>query len=60
VQRTELVAELGSEEEAIRIYDMTTEPFGTIRIAEHFTVADGLIARIRHVHDTAALRAGVA
>jgi hypothetical protein len=25
-------------------------------IAEHFTIGDGLIRRIRHVHDTAALR----
>ena len=28
-----------------------------IRIAEHFTVAEGQITRIRQIHDTAALRA---
>jgi hypothetical protein len=39
---------------------MTTAPFGTIRVAEHFTVADGLITGIRHVHDTVALRAAIA
>ena len=60
VRATRLVAELASGEQAVRIYDMTTEPHGTIRIAEHFTVADGLITRIRHVHDTAALRAAIA
>jgi hypothetical protein len=31
-------------------------PIGTLRIAEHFTVADGRITRIRHVHDTYQLR----
>ncbi len=31
--------------------------FGTLRVAEHFTVVDGVITRIRQVHDTAALRA---
>jgi len=60
VDRTETVAEVGRGEEAIRIYDMTTGPFGTIRIAEHYTVADGRITGIRHVHDTVALRAAVA
>jgi hypothetical protein len=60
VERTDLVAELARGSQAIQIYDMTTEAFGTIRIAEHFTVADGLITHIRHVHDTAALRAAMA
>ena len=60
VDRTEVVAEVGRGDDAIRIYDMTTAPFGTIRIAEHFTVADGLITGIRHVHDTVALRAAIA
>jgi hypothetical protein len=27
-----------------------------LRVAEHFTVAQGKITRIRQVHDTAALR----
>jgi hypothetical protein len=60
VDRTDLVAAVGQGDEAILIYDMATEPYGTIRIAEHFTVAAGRIAAIRHVHDTAALRAAMA
>jgi SnoaL-like domain len=60
VHRVELLARFGRGDEALLLYDMETEPFGTIRIAEHFTVSGGLIARIRHVHDTAALRAAVA
>ena len=36
---------------------MDVEGLGMMRIAEHFTVADGRIKRIRQVHDTAALRA---
>jgi ketosteroid isomerase-like protein len=36
---------------------MEAELFGMLRVAEHFTVADGKITRIRQIHDTAALRA---
>jgi uncharacterized protein YndB with AHSA1/START domain len=57
VQRAELLAALEGDGEALLLYDMVTAPFGTIRIAEGFTVRNGLITRIRHVHDTAALRA---
>jgi hypothetical protein len=39
------------------LYDLDAEPLGTLRIAEHFTVAGGKITRIRQVHDTAAVRA---
>ena len=60
VHRVDLLAELDRGDEALLLYDMATEPFGTIRIAEHFTVRDGLIVRIRHVHDTVALRAAAA
>jgi len=55
--RVDLLAELGDEGEAILLYDMVLEPIGDLRVAEHFTVTDGRITRIRHVHDTAALRA---
>lgn len=57
VRRVDLLAEFGSGDQALLLYDMHTDDFGTIRIAEQFTVAEGLIRRIRHVHDTAALRA---
>jgi hypothetical protein len=30
---------------------------GDLRVAEHFTVINGQITRIRQIHDTAALRA---
>ncbi len=42
--------------QALLLYDMHTQPFGRLRVAEHFTVSGGLIQRIRHVHDTAVLR----
>jgi hypothetical protein len=56
VETVDLLAEFSRGDEAMLLYDMVVEPIGTIRIAEHFTVADGRITRIRHVHDTAALR----
>lgn len=55
-QRVELLTEFGCGEQALLLYDVHTEPFGPFRIAEQFTVHDGLIRRIRHVHETAALR----
>jgi hypothetical protein len=38
------------------LYDMDVAGLGMLRVAEHFTVRDGKIVRIRQVHDTAALR----
>jgi ketosteroid isomerase-like protein len=35
---------------------MDIEMLGTMRVAEHFTVADGKIVRVRQIHDTFALR----
>jgi hypothetical protein len=55
-ERVDLLAEFGSGEQALLLYDMHTQPFGRLRVAEHFTVEGGLIRRIRRVHDTAALR----
>jgi hypothetical protein len=52
-----LLAEFGDNEEAMLLYDVNVEPIGRLRVAEHFTVVDRQITRIRHVHDTAALRA---
>jgi SnoaL-like protein len=57
VERADLLAELGNGSEAILLYDMQVSPLGTIRIAEHFTVRDGRIVRIRQIHDTAGIRA---
>jgi hypothetical protein len=57
VSSVDLLAEFGAEGEAMQLYDMVVEPVGTVRIAEHFTVDGGCITKIRHVHDTAELRA---
>jgi uncharacterized protein YndB with AHSA1/START domain len=60
VDRADLVAALGDGTEAVLIYDMHTAPYGVLRIAEHFTVADGSVVHIRHVHDTVPFRGEVA
>ena len=52
-----LLAEFGTRDEALLLYDIRLDPIGDLRVAEHFVVADGRIVKIRHVHDTAALRA---
>lgn len=57
VKQTTLLAEFAQGDEAMLLYDMEVEGLGAMRVAEHFTVANGAIARIRQIHDTAALRA---
>jgi hypothetical protein len=57
IRRVELLSELGAGDEAMLLYDADVDQLGTLRIVEHFTVADEQISRIRQVHDTAALRA---
>ena len=52
VDRTDMLAEFANDSDALLLYDMHVGPLGVIRIAEHFTVADGKITRIRQVHDT--------
>ncbi len=54
--KIEMLAQFGDDSEAVLVYDMTL-PIGTLRIAELFTAPNGRITRIRHIHDTAALRA---
>src|SRR3712207_6825792 len=48
-----VLSELGSENEAMLLYDMEVEGLGTLRVAEHFEVEEGRIARLRQIHDTA-------
>ena len=55
--RTELLAAMSAGQEAMLLYDMDVPGLGTLRVAEHLTVEDGRITRIRQIHDTAALRA---
>lgn len=51
-----LLCELGDGREAMLLYDMTVSGLGQLRVAEHFTVENGQITRLRQIHDTAALR----
>ena len=57
VTGVELLSELGKGNEAMLLYDMYVDGLGKMRIAEHFTIAERRITRIRQIHDTAALRA---
>lgn len=59
VSGIEVLSELGGDGEALVLYDMAL-PFGIMRVAEHFSVSDGRINRIRQIHDTHALRAAAA
>ena len=49
------LSQLGGDGEAVLVYDMSM-PFGVMRVAEHFSVTGGRIARIRQIHDTHAFR----
>lgn len=53
----ELLAEFGDGREAVLLYDLDMDPIGTLRMAEHLVVSGGQITLIRHVNDTAPLRA---
>jgi hypothetical protein len=57
VERVELLAEFAQGDEAMLLYDMDVQGLGRMRVAEHFTVKAGKIARLRQIHDTAAVRA---
>ncbi len=57
VKSVDLLAEFAKGNEAMLLYDMDVPRLGKMRTAEHFTVAEGKITRIRQVHDTAAIRA---
>jgi uncharacterized protein YndB with AHSA1/START domain/ketosteroid isomerase-like protein len=55
--RTELLAAMSAGQQGMLLYDMDVPGLSTLRVAEHLTVDDGQITRIRQIHDTAALRA---
>jgi len=57
VTSVEILTEMSTENEAMLLYDMQVDRLGALRVAEHFTVADGKIVRLRQVHDTAPIRA---
>ena len=54
--RVHVLAEFGDGGGALLLYDMQL-PMTNLRVAEHFTISNGQITRIRQIHDTAALRA---
>jgi hypothetical protein len=60
VTEVDLLSEMSHEDEAMLLYDMRVEQLGTLRVAEHFTVTDGKITRLRQIHDTAQIRAASA
>jgi ketosteroid isomerase-like protein len=53
----ELLSAMSAGDEAMLLYDMDVRGLGVMRVAEHFTIRNGKIARLRQIHDTAALRA---
>jgi len=57
VSEVSLLAAMSDGDEAMLLYDLDAAPVGRLRVAEHFTVSDGKITRIRQIHDTAAVRA---
>ena len=60
VTRVDLLAEMSAANEAMLLYDLTAEQLGTLRVAEHFTIENGKIVRLRQIHDTAPVRAWLA
>ncbi len=57
VNTVDLLSEMTEGDEAMLLYDMDVDQLGQLRVAEHFTVADGKIVRLRQIHDTAPVRA---
>ena len=55
-QSVDVLSAMDAGDQVMILYDMDVRGLGTMRIVEHFTVAEGKITRIRHIHDTAALR----
>jgi ketosteroid isomerase-like protein len=59
VHAVSMISEMSSGDEAMQLYDLQVDGLGALRVVEHLTVSDGRIVRVRHVHDTASLRAAV-
>jgi hypothetical protein len=54
--RVTMLDSFANESTALQLYDMEVKGLGLLRVAEHFTVEGGAITRIRHIHDTHAVR----
>lgn len=57
VTRVDLLAEFFDGNQGMLLYDMDVIGLGMLRVAEHFTVTEGKITRLRQIHDTAPVRA---
>jgi ketosteroid isomerase-like protein len=55
VNAVDMLSEMGSGDETMQLYDMRVDGLGTLRVVEHLTIRDGLIVRVRHIHDTASI-----
>ncbi|WP_227980012.1 nuclear transport factor 2 family protein [Nocardia spumae] len=53
VTGVEIIDAFGDDERALVVYDMHTDPFGTVRTVDHLTVHGGRIAADTVVFDTA-------
>lgn len=53
----ELLSAMSAGDQSMLLYDMDVAGLGVMRVAEHFTIRNGKIARLRQIHDTAPLRA---
>src|SRR5205807_5792490 len=51
VTDVELLSQMSSGNEAMLLYDMQVQRLGSMRVVEHFTVADGKVTRLRQIHD---------
>jgi hypothetical protein len=60
VTDVELLSEMSRGNEAMLLYDIQVQRLGSMRVVEHFTIADGKVTRLRQIHDTAAIRATTA
>lgn len=50
--QVDLLATFADGSEAMLLYDMALPGLPAFRVAEHFTVREGRIVRIRQIHDT--------
>lgn len=57
VEHVAILAEFCKDDEVLLLYDLTVARIGKLRVAEHFVTDGEHIKLIRHIHDTAALRA---
>jgi hypothetical protein len=57
VRAVRLLSALGGEGEAMLLHDLDVDGLpAPLRVAEHFTVDNGRIVRLRQIHDTAPFR----